>query len=288
LENTRTGSGGVITKSLDSAAGFAATRWTKLAGAPRRAAMNLIGFSGEGVTGIWRGNDGGIYYVRQTPAGVAWFAQQCSAAGVVPDFANVFAGTRDGNIVRGSWADVPYGRALGAGNLDLRVDGDRMVRTRVTGGFAGTEWTRLHVNRDSVISALEIRVMTAARIATGRPPDDLRQGSVAWGTVALTAGRTLPRVNLNEGRVLNPGQTDSTTISLPPGTRIRDLESFILESDGAPRNFGETYDNWDVGSVEIAFRFDGSPCSTSRLLSRSGLPLQRLTGERPSLRLPFV
>ena len=279
---------GIITKSRDSARGFGGSRWAKHTGVARRAAINLMGFAGEGLTGIWRGNDGGIYFVRQTPAGVAWFGQQCSAAGALPAFANVFAGTRAGNIVSGSWADVPYGSAAGAGDLELSVDGNRMVRTRVTGGFAGNEWTRVDVNRHSVISALEIRVTTASRIASGRNPDDLRQGSVAWGTVALSGGRTLPRVNLNEGRVLNPGRTDSTTIGLPPGTRIRDVESFVLELDGAPRNSEIGYDNWDLGSVEIGFRLDGSPCSTGRLLSRSGEPLQRLTGELPSLRLALT
>lgn len=107
--------------------------------------------------------------------------------------------------------------------------------------------------------------------------DDLRGGAVAYGTINLRNGRTLPKKNLNNG---NGWRNNSTkTVYLPlRGTRLGDLASLTLEHDGAPRNIGEGYDNWNVDRVRVV---TPQTCSTKTLLRKTGRPrrpLVRFTG----------
>ncbi|MFD3002864.1 hypothetical protein ACFS7Z_21025 [Pontibacter toksunensis] len=274
-----------IRKSLDSGAGFGGARWQKIGAVPPRVGIKLSGFTGEGLTGVWLGNSGGAYYVRQVGSEVVWFGEACSPPGTPTSFANVFVGTLAGSNVTGSWADVPYGgsSSLNSGSLSFRVEGDRLIRTGGTG--SNTSWIRSQISDSTIISALQVTI-TVASSTPGRNPDDIRQGSVEYGTIELTRGRTLPRVSLNEGRGLNPGQFDTTTIPLPPNTRLDELVSFTLEHDGAPRNVFDSYDNWDVGKVEIAIQTSASTCPGT-IVTKSGQPFVRLTGENRSVKIPI-
>ncbi|WP_372678681.1 hypothetical protein [Desulfosarcina sp.] len=93
------------------------------------------------LSGRWSGNDGGIYYLRQTDGYVYWYGE---AADAQPKWSNVFSGRLFGTRIKGNWADVPKGRTTGAGNLELVLenDGNDLRVVNKTGGFVATRWTR--------------------------------------------------------------------------------------------------------------------------------------------------
>ncbi|WP_435333371.1 hypothetical protein [Haloarchaeobius sp. TZWWS8] len=102
------------------------------------------------ITGTWRGDDGGTYYIRQmrtninefgpNSATVVWFGERDL------DWSNVFWGRlQEGErTISGTWVDVPKGRATGRGTLELEIQSDvTLNRTGVTGGFGGRRWNRV-------------------------------------------------------------------------------------------------------------------------------------------------
>jgi len=94
------------------------------------------------LSGRWSGNDGGTYYLRQTNGTVHWYGEATKAQ---PAWSNVFSGRIYGNRIKGSWADVPKGRTMGAGNLELVLekDGNELRVVNKTGGFTASRWTRI-------------------------------------------------------------------------------------------------------------------------------------------------
>lgn len=89
------------------------------------------------MTGTWKANDGGTYYVREAGTTIWWMGENKKAG-----FTNVFRGTRSGNVVTGSWADIKGG--IGSGLLSLTIIGTKGVlgfkQKSSTGGFAGSSW----------------------------------------------------------------------------------------------------------------------------------------------------
>ena len=71
---------------------------------------------------MWLGNDGGIYYIRQTGAEIVWFGHECANAGVCQ--MSLLDMCRNA-VFGGEWADVPYGRVVGSVSLTFRIEGDR-------------------------------------------------------------------------------------------------------------------------------------------------------------------
>jgi len=96
------------------------------------------------LTGTWQGNDGGTYYLRQMGEQLHWYGEQSASE---PRWANVFHGSIRGDRISGDWLDVPKGRTQGQGKLILMVknDGQVLERTRESGGFGGSRWTRMAV-----------------------------------------------------------------------------------------------------------------------------------------------
>ena len=94
------------------------------------------------LTGRWSGNDGGIYYLRQTGNQVHWYGE---ATDEPPAWSNVFSGRAQGTRIKGKWADVPKGRTSGTGELELVLekDGNALRVINKTGGFAGSRWVRI-------------------------------------------------------------------------------------------------------------------------------------------------
>jgi hypothetical protein len=88
------------------------------------------------------GNDGGTYYISQFNTDpfptIVWFGESGG-------FSNVFRGSRNGNTVPGVWADVPKGGAAGSGTMVVTYDPatDTLTRAEVTGGFGGSQWSRV-------------------------------------------------------------------------------------------------------------------------------------------------
>ena len=92
------------------------------------------------LTGIWRANDGGTYYLRQLGKRLFWLGESADGG---RSWTNVAMGTVSGNQVTLEWGDVSKGRNRNSGRLVLRIDNHRhLVRTQVTGGFGGSDWRR--------------------------------------------------------------------------------------------------------------------------------------------------
>lgn len=94
------------------------------------------------LTGRWQGNDGGVYYVRQAGDQLHWYAEQNTT---MPRWAHVFHGSIRGDRISGEWLDVPKGQTTGQGKLSLviRSNGQVLERSRETGGFGPSRWTRM-------------------------------------------------------------------------------------------------------------------------------------------------
>ena len=93
--------------------------------------------------GIWRGNDGGTYQIRQSGNEVTW------RGGSGPRdrnwgkaWANEFRGWRKGDVITGEWWDrkAPWGK----GTMTLKYfKYSRILRTASTGSpFGGRAWSR--------------------------------------------------------------------------------------------------------------------------------------------------
>src|SRR5258708_354148 len=92
------------------------------------------------LTGVWRCDDGGTYWVRQTGDEVFWYGRSGDQGA---SWTNVFHGSINGDNMSGKWADVPNGAERQAGELDLSVEsGNRFAATRKTGNFRGSVWSR--------------------------------------------------------------------------------------------------------------------------------------------------
>lgn len=91
-------------------------------------------------TGLWRCNDRGSYFIRQVGNEIWWYGQSGDGG---KSWSNVFHGQIRGNKVIGKWADVPYGRTQNFGEIILEIIGaGKLVTTKRTGGFGGSEWYR--------------------------------------------------------------------------------------------------------------------------------------------------
>ena len=70
------------------------------------------------LTGAWKANDGGTYYVRRL-GNVVWWVGKSADNGA--SWTNVFRGTTDGDTITGEWADVIHNS--GFGTLTLKILG---------------------------------------------------------------------------------------------------------------------------------------------------------------------
>ena len=95
------------------------------------------------LNGVWKSNDGGTYYIRQIGNDVWWSGMSGDNG---KSWSNVFKGVKNGNTVNGQWADVPKGRILSGGNLQMNINiiGNGYIseftKTYQTGGFGGSRW----------------------------------------------------------------------------------------------------------------------------------------------------
>jgi hypothetical protein len=141
---------------------------------------------------------------------------------------------------------------------------------RFTGGktFQDITLNQPSSARNTPISKLEVIITTGG--------DDLRGGAVAYGVIKLQNGKTLSKVNLNQGKGWGNNSTNTVSIPLPSGTKVGELASLRIEHDGAPRNPFEGYDNWNVDRVRVV---TPETCSAGvQLINRTGQPLVRFTG----------
>lgn len=118
------------------------------------------------LSGVWKGNDGGTYYVQQDGNKVWWIGASNFREGT--GFSNVFEGQRDGNLVTGKWAGVPMGKTRNNGELSVicnYVNGgdDTLTITSSSGGFGGT-----------VISKPGTSYLTVNSVINGFGPNDIK------------------------------------------------------------------------------------------------------------------
>jgi hypothetical protein len=131
---------------------------TQIALPPRRPPVASVarlepGFVGDdlsNLTGVWLGNDGGTYYIREVSetGEIAWVGEHPQALPTAPGmmgrrWVNVFMGSKRGRIISGEWADVPKGEVEQEGTMSLFVTSeDRLTIIAKTGGFGGMRFVR--------------------------------------------------------------------------------------------------------------------------------------------------
>lgn len=99
----------------------------------------------EDMTGIWRGNDGSVYYIRHDAPHVWWAGFSDNGGGRT--WTHVFHGMfvfdyeTGSYVISGNWVDVPRGTNRNTGTLVVARSGDRL--TKVAGGTGTTTWERL-------------------------------------------------------------------------------------------------------------------------------------------------
>jgi hypothetical protein len=106
------------------------------------------------LTGAWRGDDGGVYYIRQVDDCVWWFGSDLTELDPAKmgrsNFANVAAGRVDGDDVELEWADLTLGKLVGGGGLTLRINdgGDQLKVAAQRGdwGFGANTLNRIASN----------------------------------------------------------------------------------------------------------------------------------------------
>lgn len=78
------------------------------------------------LTGVWSGNDRGVYYIRQIGDCVWWFGTEVRDIELGQTgqrgFANVASGRVDGTEVEVEFADIPLGDILNGGGLTFVYD----------------------------------------------------------------------------------------------------------------------------------------------------------------------
>lgn len=93
----------------------------------------------KALTGVWKANDGGTYYIRENGDEIWWVGRSKDGG---KSWSNVYSGVRNGSSITGKWADVPMGKARGGGMMNLQINGTELTRTEVSGGFGGSQWSR--------------------------------------------------------------------------------------------------------------------------------------------------
>jgi hypothetical protein len=106
----------------------------------------------EDLTGIWRGQDGSTYYVREFPntyydcppyqyscGDLKDLGRDIMWVGLSADdgksWANVFVGKYNVDRITGTWVDVPRGKTVGSGTLSLQVDTTAAISGRPSGNW---------------------------------------------------------------------------------------------------------------------------------------------------------
>jgi cathepsin L len=93
------------------------------------------------LSGKWKGNDQGNYFLTQVGSTLFWLGMSPNSGA---SWTNVFHGTVSGMSISGQWADVPLGANRNYGTLGIQiVNFNQLQRTAVTGGFGGSQWSRI-------------------------------------------------------------------------------------------------------------------------------------------------
>jgi len=124
------------------------------------------------LTGTYRADDGGIYYVQRS-FNTLWWAGMSLDSELPADlqwhrglnFTNVFRGTiNSDNTVSGEWSDVTRGASLNGGTLSIRFSNSggvtQFTRIAATGNFGATTWTKIDPLDDLVFDGVSRDIIT--------------------------------------------------------------------------------------------------------------------------------
>jgi hypothetical protein len=155
------------------------------------------------LTGVWKANDGALYFVRGLDDGsVTWAGMSNSGFHMGVDYTNVFKGTvsADGLTVSGHWADVPRGQTSSGGTLSLTIGQSGPVLTLTTnpagttGGFGPHTLTAGAVGQLGPQDTAQLMGETRrfdGSFGDNNPP--CRDFTVMWGTVQDVHTSTAPK-----------------------------------------------------------------------------------------------
>jgi hypothetical protein len=92
------------------------------------------------LTGAWEGNDGGLYRVHQKKNTITWVGMSSDHG---DSWTHIFIGYRNGDEIKGEWADVNGPMGEGKLTLHVRGNGKFLVRSAASGsGFSGARWRK--------------------------------------------------------------------------------------------------------------------------------------------------
>lgn len=95
----------------------------------------------KSLSGIWKCNDGGTYYVKTEGDEVYWVGESGDGG---KSWSNLFIGKNEAGQIQGKWLDFPKGKNRLKGNLVLKPAEDYMSLRYIngTGGFGGRYWEK--------------------------------------------------------------------------------------------------------------------------------------------------
>lgn len=97
------------------------------------------------ISGTWKGDKGGTFYVSQDRGRVYWYGEQLTRN---PYWAHVFVGKIDNkdNEIRGDWFDVPKGKKRERGGLRAEVSDDGNNIEIMSQNFVATKLRKVRQN----------------------------------------------------------------------------------------------------------------------------------------------
>jgi len=131
------------------------------------------------LSGIWKGDTGGTFYIQEDRGKVYWYAEQLTRN---PYWAHVFTGKIKDLKIKGVWIDVPKGKRRTRGRLQAEITPDGKYILINAPGFG---ITRLYRWENKPVSADSTAVLT-------RPPQ-VMENCVSFDHSSI-------HVSLREGR----------------------------------------------------------------------------------------
>ncbi len=89
------------------------------------------------LNGVWRSNDGGVYFFRQVDDTLWWVGEKENG-----EWLNVFKGAVKEETIEGKWISLPKGETSGSGELNLNIQGNKIVIDSSSGNFPSREWKK--------------------------------------------------------------------------------------------------------------------------------------------------
>lgn len=83
--------------------------------------LSLSTSAQSALSGIWKGDKGGTFYIQESRGKIYWYAEQLSRN---PYWAHVFNGKLKDREIKGTWIDIPKGKRRSQGRLIAEVTPD--------------------------------------------------------------------------------------------------------------------------------------------------------------------